>query len=95
MVKYETLILVDPTLSEEEVTKYAHKLESFINAHKGKVVMNENLGRKKLAYPVRKKKEGSYLRLEFDMPTPMLSEYERDLRLEANVLRQMTIRLEK
>lgn len=94
MVKYETLILVDPALGEEEVAKYAHKLENFVGARKGKVIINENLGRKKLAYPVMKKWEGSYLRLEFDMPTSMLHEYEKDLRLEANVLRQMTIRLE-
>lgn len=94
MRKYETLVLVDPTLSEQEVGQFSHKLESFVADHKGKALLSESLGRKKLAYPINKKREGSYLRVEFEMPTAALAGYQKDLRLQQLVLRQITCALE-
>jgi len=92
MATYETLVLIDPVLGDEEVTKYVHKLETLVTQRKGRLIKDENLGRKKLAYPINKKTEGSYVKLALEMPTPELREFERNLRLEPKVLRQMTLR---
>lgn len=91
--KYETLVLVDPALGEQDTPKFLKKLEELVLQHKGRLLTHENLGRKKLAYPIKKKREGSYIRLDLEMPTSALALFQRGLRLEPNVLREMTVRL--
>lgn len=93
MATYETLVLIDPALGEDEVGKYVRKLENLISQQKGKLVKEENMGRKKLAYLIDDKAEGTYVRLELELDTQNLREFERNLRLESKILREMTLRL--
>ncbi|MEK7288166.1 MAG: 30S ribosomal protein S6 [Elusimicrobiota bacterium] len=92
MMTYETLVLLDPSLGEEDVGKYVGKLGRMAVEHKGKVLKDEKLGRKRLAYPVRKKMEGTYVCLHLALPLEALAGWQKALRLEPNVLRQMTLR---
>ncbi|MEK6543677.1 MAG: 30S ribosomal protein S6 [Elusimicrobiota bacterium] len=93
MATYETLLLVDPSLSEEEVGKYVSRVSKLAAGYKAKIVKEEKLGRRRLAYPVNKKKEGSYVCLQLEMPTSEMVGFERDLKLEPQVMRSLTIRL--
>lgn len=94
MPNYETLVLVDPVLSDDEVTKFVAELTDLASKEKGKVTKEERLGRRRLAYPIRKKFDGNYVCLQLDMPQAGVKKWERGLRLKDKVLRQMTIRVE-
>lgn len=93
MAIYETLVLIDPSLGEDELSKYVKKLDGLASQQKGKIVKDETLGRKKLAYPINKKTEGTYIRLEVQLEPKALHDFERSLRLESKILREMTLRL--
>ncbi|MBI4668569.1 MAG: 30S ribosomal protein S6 [Elusimicrobia bacterium] len=93
MPTYETTILVDPSLSEDDISKFVSQMGKTVGEKQGKIVKEEKLGRKRLAYPIRKKNDGSYVSLHIEMPAKTLGEWERLLKLNPNVLRQMTVKL--
>lgn len=86
---------MDPVLGEDEVGKLTAKLGQTASQHKGKILKEDKLGRKRLAYPIRKKMEGTYVCLHVDLPSASLADWQRSLRLEPAVMRQMTLQQEK
>ncbi|MBI2071156.1 MAG: 30S ribosomal protein S6 [Elusimicrobia bacterium] len=90
MTTYETLVLVDPVLSDDELTKLMNQLGKIAAERHGKIVKEDRMGRRRLAYPVRKKAEGNYVCLHLELPSQELGEWQRQLRLHPNILRQLT-----
>jgi len=93
--RYETIYITDPELPDEQVTGMVDLLTTAITEHKGELVKTEDWGRKKLAYAVRKRREGRYVRLEYDaVDGTLTAELERRLRMSETVLKFMTIRMD-
>ncbi|MFQ5781288.1 MAG: 30S ribosomal protein S6 [Nitrospiria bacterium] len=93
MNAYETIFIVKPSLSEEEMTKVIDKIKAVIQKGGGEVVASENLGKKRLAYEVRKEKRGIYIILHFKGTGAVLLELERTYRLSELIIKFITIRI--
>ncbi len=90
---YDVLIIADPRLTEEEVAQLTTRLGESCTGLGGEVVSTENWGKRRLAYEIRKQREGIYVLLQIKAePTPV-REYERQLKLNESVLRFMTTRV--
>lgn len=65
MCKYETVILLKPSLSEDDIQKVKTEVENKINTV-GKVIKKEDIGKKKLAYEIQENKEAYYVIYEYE-----------------------------
>jgi small subunit ribosomal protein S6 len=90
---YETLLIFDPRLTEEEVTALLTKLQETLASLGGEVVKAESWGKRRLAYDMRKQREGTYAILESRAQPPIVKEFERQLKLNEQVLRYFTTRV--
>jgi small subunit ribosomal protein S6 len=92
---YETVFIARQDLSDAQVKSITEAAEKVITDAKGKVVKTENWGLRTLAYKINKNKKGHYVLIESDAPAPAVIEMERTLRLNEEVVRYMTIRLDE
>jgi small subunit ribosomal protein S6 len=90
---YETLLIFDPRLTEEEVTALLTKLQETLGSLGGEVVKGESWGKRRLAYDIRKQREGTYAVLESRAQPAVVKEFERQLKLNEQVLRYFTTRV--
>ena len=73
MNKYESVIIVNPSLDEEKVKSLIDKFSDLINKH-GKVTKVDNMGKRKLAYEVKKNREGIYVVFYFEAEPSLIAE---------------------
>ncbi len=95
MRMYETIFIVQPDLSDEELKGLAAKVQEVIASKKGDFKKLEDWGLRKLAYPINKVARGRYYYLRFDGSSALIAELERRLRLDDKVLRYQSVKLEK
>jgi len=89
MKKYELLTILKPNLDNDEVDKAIEKLDSDLTELGGKVESRDKMGRKKLAYDIKKSRDGFFVNTVISMPEEKVAEYRRALKLNDNVLRVM------
>jgi len=94
MRKYETFFIVDPDLSDEVVAILDEKVKSVVTANGGQVLSYVPWGKKKLAYEVKKRTRGLYILMEYAGGAALVSELERNMRLDERVLKFITVKLE-
>ena len=90
MNKYESIIIINPNVEEENVKKLTDDFSALIN-NAGKVEKVDILGKKKLAYEVKKNKEGYYAVIYFEAEPSIITELERNYRISDDVIKFMTI----
>ena len=95
MRMYETIIIVQPDLGDEETKALTAKVQEVISSMKGDFKRLEDWGARKLAYPINKFSRGRYYFLRFDGDAPLIAELERRLRLDDKVLRYQSVKIEK
>ena len=95
MRMYETIIIVQPDLGEDETKALTAKVQEVISSMKGEFKRLEDWGARKLAYPINKFSRGRYYFLRFDGDAPLIAELERRLRLDDKVLRYQSVKIEK
>ena len=93
--RYETVCIVKPDVGDEVVKGVIQKVSSAVEADNGKVLKLDEWGRKRLAYPIQKKNEGYYFVIEFECSAETSREIGRILKLNEDVLRYQTIRLDE
>lgn len=94
MRKYETFFIVDPELTEEAYTIVGDKLKGIVETNGGTVLTYVSWGKKKLAYPVKKRTQGHYILTEYAGGPELVAELERNMRLDERVLKFITVKLE-
>jgi len=94
MRKYETFFIVDPELAEEAYTLAGEKLKGIVNINGGTVLNYVSWGKKKLAYPVKKRTQGLYILMEYAGGAELVAELERNMRLDERVLKFITVKLD-
>ena len=94
MKKYETIFIVNPEVNEEGIKALIQKFSDIIN-NDGKVLEVEEMGKKKLAYEVKKNKEGYYVVINFESNPELIKELERVYRITDNVIKFLTISKEE
>lgn len=95
MRRYETIIIIDPDLSDEDRIPIFERLKDLIPKHEGFLILLDEWGIKKLAYEIMKKLRGYYLRIEYCGTSTLVNEMERFFRIDDRVLKYMTVLLEK
>lgn len=93
MNKYESVIIVVPTLKEDEIKELENKYTKLINDN-GELIKLENLGVKKLAYKIRENEEGLYIVFTFRSEFEFISELERQYRIDDNVIKFIVVKME-
>ena len=93
MNKYESVIIIDPSLEEQGIKEVITKFTDLIN-NDGKVENVEEVGSKKLAYEIKKHSEGYYVVFTFEANPEHISELERIYRITDSVLKFLTVRKE-
>lgn len=92
---YETVFIARQDLGDAQVKAITETCEKIIKDGKGKVVKTENWGLRTLAYKINKNRKGHYVLIETDTPATAMLEVERTLRLNEDVVRYMTIRMDE
>ena len=91
MRRYELTFIVEPGKDEEGVTGVVERVSQLVTGIDGNVTSVDVWGRKTLAYPINKHREGTYVRLEAEMPPANLVELERNLKLAEPVIRYLLV----
>jgi len=89
--EYETTIIVQPEISSEGTEALLSKMDSVLERAESVRLMCADLGKRKLAYEVRKFHKGHYYTLSFCDDGQVIPDLERNLRMEESVLRFMTV----
>jgi small subunit ribosomal protein S6 len=95
MNRYETVFIMTPVLSAEQVAETVEKYKAFLKEHKGIIVHEEAWGLRKLAYPIQKKSTGFYQLLEFEADASVVLPFETEFRRDERVIRFLTTRMDK
>lgn len=93
MNKYESVIIINPSLEEQGIKDVITKFNDLINSD-GKVENVEEIGRKKLAYDIKKQSEGYYVVFTFEANPEFISELERIYRITDSIMKFITVRKE-
>ena len=93
MNKYESVIIVNPNLDEAGLKALEEKFTGLINEN-GKLESVENMGKKKLAYEIKKFKEGTYMLFNFEAKPDSIAELERVYRITDDIIKFIVVRKE-
>ena len=92
MHPYEVAFIVRPELDEQALVAVVDKVKGSMTNGGGQVTEVSPVGRRRLAYPINKIREGQYVFIRAQLPTQMIGELDRDLRLNEQVLRFLIVR---
>lgn len=93
--KYEVMFIIRPDAAEEDVDRLLQTMETNIGNTGGRVTSIERMGKRRLAYKVRKFQDGLYILAYVEGPGHMLKELERRLRVQELVIKFITIRTDE
>ena len=95
MRKYESVYILDPALDNSVIEDKIGRFNETITSHGGKILKQDKWGSRNLAYPIAKKTQGFYVVTVFEGEGKTLSELERAYKLEEQLLRHLTVVLDK
>ena len=95
MALYEHVFLARQDLSQAQVDQLAATATEIVEANEGKVVKTETWGLKNLAYKIDRNRKAHFVMLNIEGPGSVVSELERQTRINEDVIRYMTIRVEE
>ena len=90
---YESLVIVDPRPTDEEVAELLTQLGAQVKSQGAEVTKMENWGKRRLAYDIRTQRDGTYAVFDVSAEPATLKEFERQLRLNESVLRFLSTRV--
>ena len=94
MALYEHVFLARQDLAQAQVDVLAANATSIIESNGGKVVKTETWGLRTLAYKIAKNRKAHYVMLEFEAPSNVVAELERQTQINEDVIRYMSIKVE-
>ena len=92
MRDYELAFIVQPNLADEGVTEVVDKVSRYVKAVDGEVASVDVWGRRTLAYPIDRHREGTYILLRAKMSPSSIAELERNLKLSEEIIRYLLIK---
>jgi small subunit ribosomal protein S6 len=94
MRRYELMLVLRPDAPEERIQAVLEKATRQLTEAGGQIVKAAPWGRRRLAYPIDRYREGSYHILHFDAPAEAIVDLERTLLITEEVLRHLVVRVE-
>ena len=95
MNQYETVFILTPVLSDDQMKEAVKKYEDYLTQAGSEIVHEEHWGMRKLAYPIQKKSTGFYHLIEFKAEGNVIADVETELKRDERVLRFLTVKLDK
>ena len=92
---YETLFVVKPTLTEEEIAAQITKVKDVLVKEGAELVGTDDMGMRKLAYPVEKNDRGYYTILFYKAEGKVISELERNIKINEDIIKFLTVKYTK
>ncbi len=90
--KYEGLFIINSDLAEEDRDKVIKDIEKDIASAKGKVIDVDRIGKKKLAYKIKKRIEGVYVNIKFEAPSEGIAVLNKKLKMKEDIFRVFILR---
>jgi small subunit ribosomal protein S6 len=94
MALYEHVFLARQDLAQAQVDALAETATKIVEDHQGKVVKTETWGLRSLAYRIAKNRKAHYVMLEIDAPGDVVAELERQIQINEDVIRYMTVKVD-
>ena len=91
MNKYESVVIINPNVEETKLKELIERFQTLINTD-GKVEQVNELGKKKLAYEIKKNKEGYYVVYDFEAKPSLIAELERNYRITDEVIKFIVVK---
>ena len=93
-IYYETMYILRPDIAEEKVIQHIEKYNKTLENNGGKVLDSQMRGKRRLAYPIAKHREGIYVQLSHQGDGQHIAKIEKAMRLSEDVIRYLTIKQE-
>lgn len=94
-MKYETVFIARQDISPAHVEELAERFTKVITSHEGTTNKTEYCGLRPLAYPIMKNRKGHYVLINIDAPAAAITELERQMRINEDILRYLTVKVEE
>ncbi|WP_421659410.1 30S ribosomal protein S6 [Leptothermofonsia sp. ETS-13] len=91
---YETMYILRPDMSEEEVDKTIEKYQTLLRENGAQIIETLHRNKRRLAYEIKKYREGIYIQMNYEADGSQIAALERAMRLSDDVIRFLTIRQE-
>ena len=95
MRRYELMLVLKPDAPDERAAAVIDRTTRYVVASGGQIVKVAPWGRRRLAYPIDRHREGAYHIVVFESPTTTIAELERGLLITEEVLRHLVVRQER
>lgn len=95
MPKYELMYILSSAVSDNDVPAVASEVDKFLTDNGGKLLAQEMLGKKKLAYPIKKTRNGFYVSETFNLDGSKLQSLDNKLRSLEAIIRYLVVNLEE
>lgn len=95
MNQYETVLILTPVLSEEQMKEAVAKFETILTNNGAEIVFKNFWGMRKLAYPIQKKSTGFYQLIEYKAEGSVIETLETELKRDERIIRFLTVKLDK
>lgn len=95
MKNYETVFILNPVLSDEQIKETVKKFEDFLTSRGAKMVTKEDWGLKKLAYEIQNKKSGFYHLFQYEVEGEVIDALELEFRRDERIMRYLTVALDR
>jgi small subunit ribosomal protein S6 len=92
---YEVIFIIDPDTADNEVMQLSEGVQKIITNQGGSITKTEMMGKRQLAYEINHKRNGIYVLLEVEGSGAEIAEVERRMRVNDQILRYMTIRVDE
>lgn len=94
MNRYETMMIIDPTLDQEKIDSVISRYEEMIKTD-GEIIAIDQWGKKRLAYPIKKKPTGYYVLYKYTAGNKVPQNLVNDMNINSSILRYMTLVIDK
>lgn len=91
MKNYETLFILDPDISEEDIDKDIERIKGYIEKTNGNIVELDKWGVRRLAYQIRKKRQGFYVLMKFLANPSSIQDVDSNFKLDERILRHIIV----
>lgn len=93
MRDYELVFIVQPEVDEEGLAAVVDRVNQLIGGNGGQVTQVDSWGKRRLAYPIRKCREGYYVVMQVQLEPEATKELERNLGLTEGIIRHLLVRV--
>jgi len=92
---YEFMSIAQPGLDEEGLNALTERIQQVITSNGGEIVKVEQMGRRRLAYPIKKQREGYYILIHAKLSVTAIAELDRTCKLSDDILRYLLLQIEE